>query len=124
MHILNIGTDIVEICRVKEAVERNPRFLERNFTELEIEYFKSKDMKANSIAGNFSAKEAVAKSLGTGVRGFNLKDIEVLRDEIGMPFVNTHGKLSAICEDYGILEIKVSISHCREYAVANAIAIV
>ena len=58
-----------------------------------------------------------------GIRGFRLKDIEILRDELGKPIVNTYNNLREICIKYNIKEIKVSISHSENYAVANAIII-
>lgn len=123
MNILDIGIDIIEIDRIKNAIERNPRFLEKIFTREEIKYFESRGMKIESIAGNFAAKEAISKSIGTGIRQFNFSDIEVLRNEIGKPIVKTYNNLKQICIDYNVLEIKVSISHGKDYAVANAITI-
>ena len=123
MNILEIGVDIIEIHRIKEILEKNPRFLEKMFTSEEIEYFKKKNFKAETIAGNFAAKEAISKSIGTGIRKFKLRDIEVLRNELGKPIVKTYNNFNQICIDYNVLEIKVSISHCRDYVVANAIAI-
>lgn len=124
MNILDIGIDIVEIHRIKDIMQKNPRFLDKIFTENEIKYFKSKGFKAETIAGNFAAKEAVSKSIGTGIRNFNFSDIEVIRDEIGKPIVKTYNNLRQICIDYNVLEIKVSISHGRDYAVANAMTII
>lgn len=124
MNILDIGVDIIEIKRIKEAVENNPRFLEKIFTKNEIAYFEKKGMRHETIAGNFAAKEAISKSIGTGIRSFNFKDIEVLRNEIGKPIVKTYNNLTQICIDYNVIEIKVSISHSEEYAIANAITIV
>ena len=115
MNILDIGVDIIEIYRIKELLDKNPRFLEKMFTSKEIEYFESKSFKAETIAGNFAAKEAISK--------FNLRDIEVLRDELGKPIVKTYNNFKQICIDYNVSEIKVSISHCKDYAVANSIAI-
>lgn len=123
MNILDIGIDIIEIDRIKNAIERNPRFLEKIFTKEEIKYFESRGMKIESIAGNFAAKEAISKSIGTGIRDFNFSDIEVLRNDIGKPIVKTYNNLKQICIDYNVLEIKVSISHGKDYAVANAITI-
>ena len=123
MNILDIGVDIIEIYRIKELLEKKPRFLERTFTDKEIEYFKNKGLKAETVAGNFAAKEAISKSIGTGIRKFNLRDIEVLRDELGKPIVKTYNNFKQICIDYNVSEIKVSISHCKDYAIANAIAI-
>ncbi|MPM72536.1 Holo-[acyl-carrier-protein] synthase [bioreactor metagenome] len=124
MNILDIGIDIIEIDRIKNAIERNPRFLEKIFTREEIKYFESRGMKIESIAGNFAAKEAISKSIGTGIREFNFSDIEVLRNDIGKPIVKTYNNLKQICIDYNVLEIKVSISHGKDYAVANAITII
>ena len=124
MNIHDIGIDIIEIKRVEDAIKNNDRFLNKMFTHKEIEYFESKNLRIESIAGNFAAKEAISKSIGTGIRNFNFKDIEVLRDELGKPIVKTYNNLKQICIDYNVLEIKVSISHCKEYAVANAITIV
>lgn len=124
MNILDIGIDIIEIERIKEAISNNPRFLNKIFTDDEIKYFESKDFKPESIAGNFAAKEAISKAIGRGIRDFNFKDIEVLRNELGKPIVKTYNNLQQICIDYNVLEIKVSISHCKEYAVANAMTII
>ena len=93
MNILGIGIDIIEIDRIEKVLKRTPRFLERNFTEKEIEYFKENNFRSESIAGNFAAKEAISKAIGTGIRGFNLKDIEVLRDHLGKPIVNKYNNL-------------------------------
>lgn len=123
MNILGIGIDIIEIDRIEKVLKRTPRFLERNFTEKEIEYFKENNFRSESIAGNFVAKEAISKAIGTGIRGFNLKDIEVLRDDLGKPIVNTYNNLKEICIKYSVKEIKVSISHSENYAVANSLII-
>ena len=62
--IIGIGTDIIEIDRIKAAIERTPSFLNKAFTEKEIELFKAKGMSVETIAGNFAAKEALSKALG------------------------------------------------------------
>lgn len=122
MEIFGIGTDIIEISRIRKNIE-NERFIERIFTKNEIEYFRKRGMKRESIAATFSAKEAVSKAVGTGIRGFNFNDIEILRDLKGKPYVVSHGKFRELCIKNKISEIKVTLSHCREYATANAIAI-
>lgn len=120
--ILGLGNDIVEIHRIKDALERNPRFLSRIFTKTEQEYFDSRKMKTDTIAGGFAAKEAVSKAIGTGFRGFSMKDIEVRRDENGRPFVILHENALKTANGKGIKEIHITISHCSEYAYAVAIA--
>lgn len=124
MNILDIGIDIVEIERIKNTLKNNDNFLKKLFTEKEIELFGSKGYAPQTIAGNFAAKEAISKSLGLGIRGYDLKDIEILRDRLGKPIVKTHNNLEKICKNYNVLEIKVSISHGKDYAIANAITII
>jgi len=118
--IIGIGIDIIEISRIEKVINRTSSFIEKSFTDNEIEYFKLKGLKGNVVAGNFAAKEAISKAIGTGFRGFGLKDIEVLRDELGKPVVHLSEKI------YGLLDIKefnmhVSISHNKENAIAYAV---
>lgn len=114
-----IGNDIVEVERIGKALGRNG-FRERVFTPLEIEEVVGKGNKTESYAGKFAGKEAVSKAFGTGVRGFELKDIEILKDELGKPVVHLGGSLVEKYRDY---KIEISISHCKEYATAVAILI-
>lgn len=120
--IFGIGTDIIEIKRIKKAISKSPRLAERLFTKQELEFYKKKDMKAQHIAGGFSAKEAVLKALGTGLRGFRWKDIEILRGTIGKPIVRFGGSVKQFVEDNGIGIIHVTISHSRDFATATAVA--
>ena len=91
--ILGIGVDIIEIDRIEKAIKKQNKFLEKIFTNKEIEYFQNRKMNIEVIAGNFAAKEAISKALGTGFRGISFLDIEVLRDEIGKPLVNIENKI-------------------------------
>ena len=118
--IIGIGTDIIEIDRIKAAIERTPSFLSKVFTEKERELFKAKGMRVETIAGNFAAKEALSKALGTGFRGYSLQDFEILRDQLGKPIVNISKKAR---EKIGgrVLNINVSISHNKSNAIAFAI---
>ena len=75
--ILGIGNDVVEIARIEKAIS-NEKFIKRVYTEKEIEIIEKKGNKIASYAGRFSAKEAISKALGTGIRDFNLTDIEIL----------------------------------------------
>lgn len=118
--ILGIGTDIIEINRIDNAVNRTSSFLEKSFTKREIEYFEKRKMRAEVIAGNFAAKEAISKALGTGFRGFGLIDIEVLRNEIGKPIVNLSNNIYEKINRKDF-KIQVSISHNNENAIAFAI---
>lgn len=117
--ILGIGTDIIEIKRIEEAILKNKRFIEKVFSEKEIDMFKSRNMKSEVIAGNFSAKEAISKALGTGIRNFSLNEIEILRDELGKPIVKLSRNIEEIiAKNY---KISVSISHNKTTAISFAI---
>ena len=118
--IKGIGIDIIEIDRIKKAMEKRDSFIERLFTENEVVLFKRKNYKVESIAGNFAAKEAISKALGTGI-AFSWKNIEVLRDEKGKPYANLSGNAKKIFDDKKCKNLQISISHSKEYAVANCI---
>ena len=120
--IFGVGIDIIEIERIKSAVKKNDKFLERMFTKKELEYYELKNFKMESIAAGFAAKEAVLKALGTGLRGFTWKDIEIMRLKVGKPIVRFSGAVKEFVEDNGIGEIHISISHSKKFAVANAVA--
>lgn len=119
--IVGIGTDLIEIERIKEAVEKTPRFLEKNFTELERAMFEKRHFKPETIAANFAAKEAVLKVLGTGLRGCRFSEVEVLRDELGKPYVVLYGGAKAIAEAAGIGKIHISVSHSKSNAIGYAV---
>ena len=112
-----IGNDIIEIKRIENAVKKES-FVKKVFTEKEIEYIISRGGRAETYAGKFSAKEAVSKALGTGVRGFSPNDIEILNNELGKPYVIFKNSIEGFNSKYFV---EISISHCREYAVATAI---
>lgn len=117
---MGIGTDICEISRMKKACAR-PGFLERYFTAEENRLFQERKMKAQTIAANFAVKESVAKAFATGVRGFSLTDIEVLRDDLGKPFVMLHRRAKERFDEMGGRLIHVSVSHSKNDAVAFVI---
>lgn len=118
------GIDIIEIDRIEKIIKRHPNFLKKYFNEKEIEYFNRKKNIYESVAGYFAAKEAVSKSIGVGIREYNLKDIEIIKDDLNKPYVKLHNNAKTIVEKKGIKEIFLSISHCKIYAVANAVATV
>lgn len=111
------GCDIIEIERIKKACEKEAFFL-RVYTEEERRQAKGRP---SVLAGDFAVKEAVAKVFGTGFREFMPKDVEVLRDELGKPYVKLHGRAKTLAEEKGISRIEVSISNTKEYAMAVAV---
>ena len=108
---------MIEISRIEKAC-RKDAFLKRCFTEAEIQNTRRSPA---SLAGNFAVKEAVSKVLGTGFRGFGLRDIEVLRDSLGKPLVNLYGGALERAEAMGIRLIHVSITNTKEMAAAVAV---
>lgn len=118
-----IGIDIVELDRIKKLVKNNDRFLLRVFTEKERELFLKRKNNLHTIAANFSAKEAVAKAFGHGIGFLGWRNIEILRDENGKPIVNLYGRTKEIGLQKGIMDIRLTISHSKEYAVAFCLII-
>ena len=116
--IVGTGTDLVELIRVEKACGRDS-FLQKTFTENER---REASDNVRRLAGDFAVKEAVAKALGTGFRGFGPRDIEVLRDDLGKPYVNLYGKASDRAAELGVKEILVSITDTEEYTQAIAFA--
>jgi len=115
--ITGIGVDLIETERIEKACEKEG-FLERYFTEEEIKLINNNWQRA---AGNFAVKEAVAKMFGTGFREFSPKDIEVLRDSVGKPYLNLYGKAAQLAREQQISTIHVSISNTKDYANAFVI---
>jgi len=118
-----VGSDIVSVERLKKTATRRPKFFEKIFTESERDFLKKKKNPWPHMAGLFSAKESVSKLLGTGIRGFSWRDIEIIHDEYGKPEVYLKGEAKAIASKKGIGEIKVSISHTSENAISVAVAV-
>ena len=116
--IIGIFTYLIEKERVKKACEKDS-FLSYVFTEAEIELIKKKK---DSAAGNWAVKEAVVKATGTGFFGMKIKEIEVLRDELGKPYVKLYGKALEKQKELGIGRFFVSISDTKEYTSAVAVA--
>lgn len=78
-------------------------------------------MRPESVAGRFAAKEAVSKALGTGIRGFEFKDIEIDKNTLGKPIVSLRGEAKKLGEKLGNYKIHLSISHSKENAIAYAV---
>lgn len=121
--ILSIGTDIIEVYRIRETIERTPRFAERVFTERERRYCESKGAAAaESYAGRFAAKEAFLKALKTGWRGrITWHDIEICNDDQGVPDFRFSGEAARLLEKAGADRVHLSISHTSEHATAQVI---
>lgn len=125
MDIVGIGTDIVECLRVGRMIEDHGElFLTRVFTEREISYCQARKHATEHFAGRWAAKEAVFKCLGTGWRrGLCWTDVDIRNDLNGKPCVHMCGAAKDQAQALRISDIHVSISHCRAYAVAYALAV-
>ena len=117
--VFGIGTDIIEIRRVEQALRRTGRLKQKIFTAREIEYCELRGKSAQHFAARFAAKEAFLKALGTGWQGgHRFDEIEVINDQRGKPEAVVHGKVKAFCEEKGISRFQVSLSHIKERALA------
>ncbi len=116
--IVGVGMDMVEMERMEKACEKRA-FLERVYTEEER---RQAGERVSRLAGDFAVKEAVAKALGSGFRGFMPIDIEALRDEWGRPYAKLHGGAEMRAKELGISRVHVSITNTKEYAAAFAVA--
>lgn len=122
--ILGTGIDIIEICRIERVYARSgSRFLERVYTAREREYCLGKSSPGPHLAVRFAAKEACAKALGTGFRGLTMSEIGVDSDSNGQPFLELKGGALERMRERGIGSFLLSLSHSREYAIAQVIAI-
>lgn len=125
MNIVGIGTDITECLRIARMIERyGELFIDRVYTNEEIRYCQARKQSTQHFTGRWAAKEAVLKAMGTGwVRGISWRDIEIRSEPGGKPVVAVRGAAKDVIEELGIARLLVSISHCRAYATAYAIAI-
>ena len=121
--IVGIGNDIIEIERIEKAISKEG-FKNKIYTQRELKNIEKRGNRTETYAGIFSAKEAISKAIGTGVREFSLTDLEILNDDLGKPYVVVSEKLDKILktkkEDY---QIEISISHSKKYATAMAVIV-
>ena len=115
------GVDLIEIARIEEVVARHGKhYLERIFTPAELEYC---GKRAESLAGRWAAKEAVAKALGTGIGDVAWTEIEILGDEQNAPALILHGMAESKAKELGLTNWSVSISHSQSHTVAFVVAV-
>tara|TARA_B100000686_G_scaffold342366_1_gene421368 strand:+ start:514 stop:891 length:378 start_codon:yes stop_codon:yes gene_type:complete len=113
---MHIGIDIIEIDRIASVLNKHPkRFLEKIFTDYEINYCKGRPAQ---LAARFASKEAGMKALGTGIRGVGWREIEVQRHASGKPYLILYGRAKKRAEKLNIKSIELSISHSKNLATA------
>ncbi|MBL48772.1 MAG: holo-[acyl-carrier-protein] synthase [Roseibacillus sp.] len=124
MKIFGIGIDVIEVARIEEAMsEFGERFLARIFTEGERAYCETQQRPVVHFAARWAAKEAVSKALGTGIgEALGWHDLEITRRDSGEPELVLHGRGREFASGHGIEEVKISLTHARSHAAANAVA--
>jgi len=114
--IKGIGIDLIELDRIQTVMKKNSRFIRRVLTDKEMELYQnlqSDSRKLEFLAGRFAAKEAFSKAAGTGIGTLSFQDITISQEENGAPFLQAKG--------YEDKHIFISISHSRDYCVAQAV---
>ena len=121
--IVSIGIDIIEVRRVRETIERTPRFAERVFTAAERAYCESRGAAAaQHYAARFAAKEAALKALQTGWSGgISWQDVEVTAKDSGAPVISFHGRAGELYDQTGATAVHLSIAHTTEHAIAEVV---
>jgi holo-[acyl-carrier protein] synthase len=121
--IVGTGIDIAEVPRIEGSIARfGDRFLRRIFTEAEIRYCESKANRVERYAARFAAKEAAMKAIGTGWNhGVRWRDVEVCRQPGGRPTIAFHCKAAEFAAKLGAVHVALSLSHTKEYAIAQVI---
>ena len=121
--IVGTGTDLAEVPRIREAIERfGRRFVERIYTPGEIAYVERKANRFERYAGRFAAKEAGMKAIGTGWRrGVRWRDFEVANLPSGKPTLRFHGEAARIAAALGVRSVSLSITHTSDLGMAMVI---
>mgnify|MGYP001571702240 CR=1 FL=1 len=125
MDIVGIGTDIVECVRIGQMIEKHGElFLQRVFTPRELIYCQGRKNATEHFAGRWAAKEAILKCLGTGWKnGISWTDVEVRNNFDGAPHVYLGGVAKERAQQLQVSDLWLTISHCRTYATAYALAV-
>jgi len=125
MRIIGIGTDIIECERIgRMLIQHGERFTNHVYTEEEFRYCSGRKIAEQHFAGRWAAKEAVLKALGTGwATGISWTDVEVVIQPGGKPIIRLNKGAAQKASELGITEVLISISHCKSYATATAIAV-
>jgi holo-[acyl-carrier protein] synthase len=119
---VRVGVDLAEVARVEKLMASQPGLRERVFTPRELAYCYRRRRSAEHLAGRWAAKEAVLKSLGTGLGPrMEWTDVEVVNDLNGRPRARLHGEVEAVARSLGMHHIDISLSHTGGLVVAYAI---
>lgn len=121
--ILGIGVDLVEVGRIRRAIERyGDRFVRRIFTDAEARYCRSCAHPEQRFASRFAAKEAALKALGVGwQKGVRFVDVELSNNELGAPAISLNGRALELSRELGVERIHVTLTHHKDFAVAQVL---
>ncbi len=118
------GTDVIELARMAEALERTPRLVDRIFDPRESEYAFTHANPTPHLAARFCAKEAVMKVLGKGIGSINFRDIVVVRVSLERPKIELTNTAAELAREVGLIDLDVSLSHSETIATAMAVGII
>lgn len=121
--MLGIGTDLVDIDRFREVLARTPGMTERLFTTAEQAYAQRAQDPTPRLAVRFAAKEATLKSLGLGLGGMRMSEIEVKRHDDGRPELVLHGDAAEVAAERGVTRWLITLSHTEVFAQAVVVAL-
>jgi holo-[acyl-carrier protein] synthase len=115
--MFSTGIDIIEISRIEKSIQ-NPRFILKVFSKSEQQLFEKKGFSSQTIAANFAGKEAFSKALKTGIQGFALNEVSILRDENNAPYIKLCGNAKKLAQNKNF---DISLSHTDSLATAIVI---
>jgi len=121
--VVGVGTDLVEVSRLRDALERTPALLHRLFTPAEQSRCNRNRDPMPHLAARFAAKESVMKALGRGMSAMAFTDIEVVADSAGAPGIRMSGRARRVADSIGVSEVRVSLTHTGDLAQAFAVAV-
>ncbi len=121
--VIGLGTDVVDVARFCEALQRTPTLLDRLFAHDEQVYALAAADPTERFAARFAAKEAVLKALGLGLGAMALRDIVVVRAESGAPSIELRGSAAEVAAEHGVGRWLLSMSHAGGVATATVIAL-
>jgi holo-[acyl-carrier protein] synthase len=120
--VVGLGADVVEVGRMRVALDRTASLAERLFSDGERAYAFGQHDPAKSLAARFAAKEAVMKALGVGLGDIDFHDVEVVRRDDGAPQLHVRGRAGTLAEQRGVTRWLLSLSHTDSTALAVVIA--
>ena len=121
--MIGIGTDLVELERFRDTLERTPGIRDRTFTTAEREYSDARNDPTERYAVRWAAKEAVMKAMSVGLGEVSMRDIEVVRADSGAPSIRLHGSAATKAADLGITSWRITLTHTETMAQAIAVAL-